>query len=75
MSAPFGRRGFFYQDWVERGPDWRRIRVPATECPRILPLTARNRTAKGDRWFRRNICEIRRKSGKSLLSAANPKGN
>jgi hypothetical protein len=69
MSAPFGRSGFFYQGWVERGPDWRRIKVPATECPRILPLTARNRTTKGDRWFRqeymRNSPKIRKISSLS----------
>jgi len=60
MSTPFGRRGFFYQAWVERGPDWRRIKVPATECPRILPANlARDRVAMGDRWFRQEyMCEF-----------------
>ena len=75
MSTPFGRRGFFYQAWVEseprplgsgllsevRGrPDWRRIKVPATECPRILPANlARDRIAMGDRWFRQEyMCEF-----------------
>ena len=37
MSTPFGRRGFFYQTWIEGGPSWRRIQVPATGCPSILP--------------------------------------
>jgi hypothetical protein len=60
MSTPFGRRGFFYQTWVEGGPDWRRIQVPATECPRILPANlARDRSTMGDRWFAQEyMCEF-----------------
>src|SRR5207248_1466511 len=35
ISTPCGQRGFFYQVWSRGGPEWERIRVPATECPRI----------------------------------------
>src|SRR5207249_9056453 len=38
ISTPFGRRGFFYQAWVEGGSGWHRVKVTATECARILPL-------------------------------------
>jgi hypothetical protein len=60
MSTPYGRRGFFYQTWMQRGLDWRRIKVPATECPRILPANlARDRVTMGDRWFRQEyMCEF-----------------
>ena len=60
MSTPHGRRGFFYQTWIQRGLDWRRIQVPATECPRILPANlARDRVTMGDRWFRQEyMCEF-----------------
>ncbi len=35
LSTPFGRRGAFAEAWHDGGDDWRRIRVPASECPRI----------------------------------------
>jgi hypothetical protein len=35
MSTPAGKSGFFYETWTHGGPEWLRISVPATECPRI----------------------------------------
>lgn len=35
MSTPFGKRGFFHREWTEGGPSWKRIEVPAEQCPRI----------------------------------------
>jgi len=35
MSTPFRKRGFFYSNWVNGGPNWHRVRVTALECPRI----------------------------------------
>lgn len=37
LSTPAGKRGFFYREWVEGGPDWLRIKVTADQCPRISP--------------------------------------
>jgi hypothetical protein len=37
LSTPFGRRGWFYEAWENGGEDWHRVRVPASECPRISP--------------------------------------
>ena len=37
MSTPNGKRGFFFQEWVDGGPEWQRLEVPATRCPRIGP--------------------------------------
>jgi hypothetical protein len=34
LSTPFGKRGFFYEAWTGDAI-WHRVRVPATECPRI----------------------------------------
>jgi hypothetical protein len=34
LSTPAGRRGWYYESWVGDG-DWVRVRVPASECPRI----------------------------------------
>jgi hypothetical protein len=35
MSTPCGKRGFFHDAWERGGSKWTRVRVPATECPRI----------------------------------------
>jgi len=37
MSTPFGKRGFFYETWVNHDPAWLKISVRADECPRISP--------------------------------------
>ena len=34
-STPYGKQGFFYNEWVHGGDRWTRFTVPATECPRI----------------------------------------
>jgi len=51
-STPFGKRGYFHQEWTEGGADWQRITVPATEVPRITPaFLAAERRSMGDTWF------------------------
>ena len=35
MSTPWGKRGHFYREWSDGGDGWRRVKVPATEVPRI----------------------------------------
>ena len=34
MSTPDGRRGFFYDEWVNGTEPWLRIMAKATDCPR-----------------------------------------
>lgn len=34
LSTPAGQRGFFFEQW-RRGEGWQRVKVPASECPRI----------------------------------------
>lgn len=51
-STPFGKRGYFFQEWTEGGADWQRITVPATEVPRITPaFLAAERRSMGDLWY------------------------
>jgi hypothetical protein len=53
LSTPFGSRGVFHREWQDGGPEWRRVKITATDCPRITPeFLAEERTALGDRWFR-----------------------
>ncbi len=35
LSSPYGKRGIFHQVWTEGGDDWLKVRVTATDCPRI----------------------------------------
>ena len=52
MSTPNGPRGFFYETWMKGGADWTRVRVPATECPRIgAEHLEEERVWLGDRAF------------------------
>ncbi len=60
MSTPFGKRGFFYEEWTRASADWERFRVPAPECPRISPrFLEEERAAMGERRFRQEyLCEF-----------------
>ena len=52
MSTPWGKRGFFYECWEHEGPEWFRVSVPATECPRIpKEFLEGERRALGPAWF------------------------
>jgi hypothetical protein len=59
MSTPFGKRGFFWEEWEHGGSAWERISVPATECSRISPQLLAEEQAKGDETYRREyMCEF-----------------
>jgi hypothetical protein len=59
MSTPHGKRGFFHEAWT-RGPQWTRISVKATDCPRIgKAFLDEQRRSMGDRWFAQEyLCEF-----------------
>ena len=61
LSTPFGRRGHFFREWTEGGPDWHRVRVTAEQCPRIpRDWLARERGRIGDWWFDQEFgCEFK----------------
>jgi hypothetical protein len=51
LSTPFGKRGFFHQEWTE-GTGWERYEVHATECPRIsVAFLEEERRSLGPWWF------------------------
>lgn len=60
LSTPFGRRGFFFREWTEGGPNWHRVKILATECPRIDPAwLEQERIRIGDWWFHQEyMCEF-----------------
>src|SRR5204863_2959824 len=60
LSTPFGTRGWWYEAW-EHGEGWQRVKVPATECPRIAPaFLAEEAATLGEWWFSQEyLCEFR----------------
>jgi hypothetical protein len=56
LTTPFGKRGFFYNEWTGDGP-WDRVRITASECPRISEkFLAEERSSLGERWFLQEYC-------------------
>jgi hypothetical protein len=52
LSTPFGKRGFFYEEWISDNP-WERVEIRAKDCPRIDPeFLEEEKAALGERWFR-----------------------
>lgn len=60
MSTPFGKRGFFHQEWARGGERWERVSVAASECSRISArFLEEERASMGDLWFRQEyLCEF-----------------
>ncbi len=60
MSTPWYKQGFFYEAWAHGGPDWMRMRVPATECAWISKRYLEERREDlGPVWFPREfLCEF-----------------
>ena len=59
LSTPFGKRGFFHNEWTE-GQGWQRTKITASDCPRISQtFLEEERQALGDWWFRQEYhCEF-----------------
>ena len=57
-STPWGVRGHFYKIWAEGGPEWLKIRVIASENPRVRPevLEEAKRSPNGALWYRQEYC-------------------
>ena len=60
MSTPRGKSGFFYETWEHGGPDWLRVRGPATECPQISKrfLEEQRRVMGADQFRQEHMCEF-----------------
>jgi hypothetical protein len=53
LSTPFGKRGFFHQEWTQGSDDWHRTKITAHDVPRITPeFLAEERRTLGEWWFR-----------------------
>ncbi len=76
LSTPFGKRGFFYENWAGGDEEWTRVEVKATECPRISKeFLEGERKQLGDAWFRQEymgefIDNDRQMFGRELVMGA-----
>src|SRR5271169_635478 len=51
LTTPFGKRGFFYNEWTGDGP-WDRVKITAGECPRIsAKFLEEERASLGEWWY------------------------
>lgn len=59
LTTPFGKRGWFYNEWTGPGP-WARVKVTAQDCPRISPaFLAEEQASLGDWWYKQEyLCEF-----------------
>ena len=60
LTTPFGRRGWFFNEWSAADPTWQRIEICPDQCPRnsqdFLEL---ERASIGDWWFRQEyLCQF-----------------
>jgi hypothetical protein len=54
MSTPYGPHGHFYEMWENGGEDWERVRVTASDCPRIpASFLEQERRTMPQRWYDR----------------------
>ena len=52
LSTPYGRRGFFYNEWEHGGDEWERFKTTASDCPRYTEdFLALERKRMGPRQF------------------------
>ena len=60
MSTPFGREGFFYEEWMHGSAEWERVSVTAAACPWIPRKHLDEVRARlGEAWYRQEyFCEF-----------------
>ena len=60
LSTPKDEAGFYYREFTEGNEGWRRVMVPATECPRFKPeQLAAEKASLGTRLFAQEfLCEF-----------------
>jgi Terminase large subunit, T4likevirus-type, N-terminal len=70
LSTPFGRRGYFFEQFTH-GEDWHRIQVKASECPRISPAFLKQQRAEmGELLYEQEFCCCFHDQNSSVFSSA-----
>ena len=50
-STPYGKRGWWYEAWIDQQNDWARVQVSADQCPRITPEFLEEERTQMPPWF------------------------
>jgi hypothetical protein len=75
LSTPWGRRGFFFREWMEGYEPWVRFEVPATQVPRIPALFLEaEKKSLGEHFFAQEYLTEFRESADQLFSEAEISG-
>lgn len=71
LTTPAGKRGWFHDMYVGNDPAWKRVKILATECPRITPeFLEGERRELGELMFKQEfLCEFV-DDGESVFSDA-----
>lgn len=69
LSTPFGKRGFFHQEWTDGGSDWHKTLITALQVPRIsAEFLEEERRKLGDYWFEQEYMCIFKEATDSVFS-------
>jgi hypothetical protein len=60
LSTPWGKRGWFYEAWIDDSQDWHRVEVTGPECPRLGDDFLEQEKREIGRWMYRQeyLCEF-----------------
>jgi len=60
LSTPYGKRGWWFEEWTQGGDAWLRVQITAQECPRISEaFLEEERQHLGEWWFKQEyFCEF-----------------
>lgn len=59
LTTPYGKRGIFYDEWVDGGPSWERFEVPAPFVPHISQEFLDEERKQGEGYFLQEyMCEF-----------------
>ena len=60
LSSPWGKRGWFYKEWMEGGPEWDKFKVTALDCPRITKefLDSERASMPNGKFVSEYMCEF-----------------
>jgi hypothetical protein len=75
LSTPAGCHGWYWNEWSERGDDWKRVAVRSDQCPRHKSLfLADERRRMRVRCYRRHERTLRKSSIEERIAGIVPGG-
>jgi hypothetical protein len=71
LSTPYGRRGFFHEEWTQGGPNWLRVQRTADRCPRVTAEWLAEERLHMEPWeyAQEYMCEFADTAGQFFLES------